>query len=1095
MSRLSKESSFHSVASTSQEGQEEEEAAGLPPNEPLRVTLLSSEWKSSKGGLSTINRELAIQLAKQPNVEVSVYLPQCSEEDKKVARDHNVQLIEAEKLPGYEPVDWLASIPENHTMDCIIGHGVHLGRQIPLIKRQRHHAHCKWIQVVHTAPEELGMFKCYADAISKGEKKHQIEVELCERADQVVAVGPKLADAYSRYLRSCQKDQEVLNLTPSIFTEFSEVKQATEERDTFYVLVFGRGDSEDFELKGYDIAAQAVAELKDNSYHLMFVGAPSGKEESIKEKLLQHGISRRQLTVRGFDESRERLSKLLCEVDLTIMPSRTEGFGLTALEALSAGLPVLVSGNSGLGKALKKVLHGSNCVVDSEDPKEWAKAIRAVCEKDRDVRLAESKDLCEKYSEKYSWQKPCGVLLDKMLNLTFDSSKEQTSSKNKRPVNTTSAPQKSGLLTKGSSKKKTLAKGRKSSLGSAQVRKQPRSLTAAHKVPSRLQSSAQGKRPSTCGTQSLKRKRIETDGHKGLSGKGTSTTSRKRSRLSADRDGGNGLSVVLRLLKAEYNRRSLLKPLLWENTFKLPLEDVYTRLSIVSRRKTDFQLQSNEVNMYEIFKTLNKGEDAMVLVEGSPGIGKTTFCLKLSYDWANEKIPKEFSFPVFQLVLLLKCRDIQGDVMEAISEQLLPEDTDEKFKKEIMDYIKDFHNQEKILIILDGLDELPRTAEKHVDKLLHRRILPFCYVLATSRQERGIVVRQQVDFDILLQIKGFTKKDAFDYIKKHFSHFGPEHLSKGKRLIKAIKEKSFLHALRSNPLNLLLLCVVFEHHQGELPSSRTELYQIIVQCLLRRYCAKHNLEAPDDGKALEKQFEDSLLALGELAWRCLQEDRFSFREEELARFESNIKDLAARKLGLVFKEASVKRINPQHEYHFFHKTFQEYLAATYLTHKILKEQLNVFREYGLDFRTNIVHNYRQVFFFVSGILGVDASVLFGQIGEMLESEPWDWLKCNKREATFFTESFIESRNAEQVAMAFCNFIPFPLTVNINASNVHNANFLTVVNACQSFSQLQHPLHLTVEIHRKLQDFVVNSVLDFLESWPPFTLSFSIGFLS
>ncbi len=553
--------------------------------------------------------------------------------------------------------------------------------------------------------------------------------------------------------------------------------------------------------------------------------------------------------------------------------------------------------------------------------------------------------------------------------------------------------------------------------------------------------------------------------------------------------------MVLRLLKAEYNRRSLLKPLLWENTFKLPLEDVYTRLSIVSRRKTDFQLQSNEVNMYEIFKTLNKGEDAMVLVEGSPGIGKTTFCLKLSYDWANEKIPKELSFPVFQLVLLLKCRDIQGDVMEAISEQLLPEDTDEKFKKEIMDYIKDFHNQEKILIILDGLDELPRTAEKHVDKLLHRRILPFCYVLATSRQERGIVVRQQVDFDILLQIKGFTKKDAFDYIKKHFSHFGPEHLSKGKRLIKAIKEKSFLHALRSNPLNLLLLCVVFEHYQGELPSSRTELYQIIVQCLLRRYCAKHNLEAPDDGKALEKQFEDSLLALGELAWRCLQEDRFSFREEELARFESNIKDLAARKLGLVFKEASVKRINPQHEYHFFHKTFQEYLAATYLTHKILKEQLNVFREYGLDFRTNIVHNYRQVFFFVSGILGVDASVLFGQIGEMLESEPWDWLKCNKREATFFTESFSESRNAEQVAMAFCNFIPFPLTVNINASNVHNANFLTVVNACQSFSQLQHPLHLTVEIHRKLQDFVVNSVLDFLESWPPFTLSFSIGFLS
>ena len=366
--------------------------------------------------MSTINRELAIQLAKHPKLEVSVYLPNCTEEDKKVAKSHNVQLVRAKELPGFEPIDWLASLPENHHPHCVIGHGVHLGRQIPLIKR---HHDCKWIQVVHTAPEELGMFKTYADAISKGEKKHQAEVKLCELADQVVAMGPKLADAYSRYLRSCQKDQDILNLTPSIFTEFSEVKQATEERNTFCVLVFGRGDSEDFELKGYDIAAQAIAELKENSYQLLFVGAPSGREDEVKETLLRYGIPRRQLTVRCFDESRERLAKILCEVDLAVMPSRTEGFGLTALEALSAGLPILVSGNSGLGVALKKVLYGSHCVVDSEDPKDWASAISAVRQKDRDVRLAESKHLCEKYLEKYSWEKPCRVLVERTWSLIF----------------------------------------------------------------------------------------------------------------------------------------------------------------------------------------------------------------------------------------------------------------------------------------------------------------------------------------------------------------------------------------------------------------------------------------------------------------------------------------------------------------------------------------------------------------------------------------------------------------------------------------------------------------------------------------------------
>ena len=556
---------------------------------------------------------------------------------------------------------------------------------------------------------------------------------------------------------------------------------------------------------------------------------------------------------------------------------------------------------------------------------------------------------------------------------------------------------------------------------------------------------------------------------------------------------GHGLAVFLRILKAEYNRRSLLKPLLWENTFKLPLDNVFTRLSIVSRRTTDFQLQSNEVNMYEVFNTLKKGDDTMVLVEGSPGIGKTTFCLKISYDWTNEKIPKEFSFPKFDLMLLLKCRDIHGDIMEAISKQLLPEDTDAKVKKEIMDYIKDIHNQENILIILDGLDELPKIAENHMDNFLHRRILPFCYVLATSRQERGITVRQEVDFATLLQIEGFTKEDAFDYIRKHFSHFGAEHLQKGEGLINAIKENTFLHALPSNPLNLLLLCVVFEDYQGELPSLRTELYQIIVRCILRRYCAKHNLKAPDDDQALEKQFEDSLLALGELAWRCLREGRHSFREEELVRFESSNKTLAARNLGLVFKEASVKRIKPQHEYHFFHKTFQEYLAASYLAHKLLKEQVNVLRDLKLTFYEGIIEEYRQVFLFVSGILGEDASVFFGQFGEILKSEDWDWHKCSEEEASFFIESFNESRNAEQLAIALCSFIPFPLTLHID--DPLTTDVLRVVNACKHFSRLQHPLHLIV-IVEDLQDSDGNSVVDFIASCSELTtLSLSVGFLS
>ena len=397
------------ISCTSQKGQ------GAVERSTLCVTLLSREWRSSTDrDLSTVNRELAIQLAKHPDVQVSVFLPQCSEDDKRIAASHKVQLIEAEEMAGVDPFDWLINVPEDHVMDCVIGHGVHLGRQIPLIQQSRQ---CKWIQIVHNAPAELAMYRSSTGAIPRGEQMQQTEIDLCELADQVVAVGPKLADTYRRFLRSSEKHQDVIDLTPSIFTEFSDVKQATEERKTFCVLVIDSGDSEDFNLKGYDLAAQAIAELKENSYQLKFVCAPRGRGDEIAKKLLKHGIDRSQLIVRSFNESRETLARLFCEVDLAIMPSRSEGFGLPALEALSAGLPVLVSSNSGLGEALMKVPNGSNCVVDSEDPKQWAEKIKAVRKKGRGVRLDESNGLREKYLEKYSWQEPCGILVEKMRNL------------------------------------------------------------------------------------------------------------------------------------------------------------------------------------------------------------------------------------------------------------------------------------------------------------------------------------------------------------------------------------------------------------------------------------------------------------------------------------------------------------------------------------------------------------------------------------------------------------------------------------------------------------------------------------------------------
>ena len=383
----------------------------------LKVTLLASEWSSSMGGLSTINRQLAILLGKHIQVEVTLLVPQfaCSEEEKRAAGGHNVAIREAEKLTGYnDPLDWLSFPPRDLVIDVVLGHGAKLGKQAQVIRKTHN---CQWVQVVHTAPEELGMHKNYLQAISKGEEKNTTEVDLCKMADAVVAVGPKLTEAYTSYLRSCEKFKDIIQLTPGTFSELASINQAVVDIDKFKVLTFGRGDPEDFGLKGYDIAAKAIVKLKDSSYRLIFVGAPVGKQEEVADKLLQSGIPKSQLTVRKFVQSKERLKELFCEVDLCIMPSRTEGFGLTALEALSAGLPILVSGNSGFGDALRTVPLGKSFVVESENPKEWAMAIAGVRQKERSERLQEIQRLKTSYEEQFSWEKQCDILVDKMWDI------------------------------------------------------------------------------------------------------------------------------------------------------------------------------------------------------------------------------------------------------------------------------------------------------------------------------------------------------------------------------------------------------------------------------------------------------------------------------------------------------------------------------------------------------------------------------------------------------------------------------------------------------------------------------------------------------
>ena len=107
------------MLSTFQKAREQEQSS---PLKKLNVLLLSSEWWSRKGGISTLNRVLAIQLAKHPLVNVTVFLPECSEEEKKEAVKHNINVVKAEKQPGMEKKVWLCVPPVDLPIDVVIGH-------------------------------------------------------------------------------------------------------------------------------------------------------------------------------------------------------------------------------------------------------------------------------------------------------------------------------------------------------------------------------------------------------------------------------------------------------------------------------------------------------------------------------------------------------------------------------------------------------------------------------------------------------------------------------------------------------------------------------------------------------------------------------------------------------------------------------------------------------------------------------------------------------------------------------------------------------------------------------------------------------------
>ncbi|XP_048575785.1 uncharacterized protein LOC116609594 [Nematostella vectensis] len=356
----------------------------------------------------------------------------------------------------------------------------------------------------------------------------------------------------------------------------------------------------------------------------------------------------------------------------------------------------------------------------------------------------------------------------------------------------------------------------------------------------------------------------------------------------------------------------LIEPLEDMEDGNFTLKNMFSELEIV-RKDTDIK-----VPMYDLFTASEQSKTVRsVLLEGDSGAGKTTLCKKIAYDWATGVLAETESFPQVELVLSLKCKGISSKGFpQAVQDQLFPEEFSVQDRVEVVQYIKE--NQNKVLIILDGYDELPLEARESINNVICKKFYSSSYTLLTSRPEKKL--SKYFTGSNALEIKGFH--DVDDFISIFFNSL-PDYAA----FIVEIISKGISNVDLCNPLTLILFCLSFKDHcernrENDFSHDMTfrELYEDVAYSRIRRYFEKENLNFDDD------DIQAMSLRLGEIAFHSLKENDYTFPLPKLSD--------VLKKVGFLTRRKSPSTIRAVEMYSFVHKSFQDFFCAVFLADRL-----------------------------------------------------------------------------------------------------------------------------------------------------------------
>ncbi len=170
-------------------------------------------------------------------------------------------------------------------------------------------------------------------------------------------------------------------------------------------------------LKGPDVAIRAVAEIvardpeDTRDLVLAMVGGPSGSREGagevahLMELASSSGIGDR---VQFYPpQAHERLADFYSAAEAVLVPSRSESFGLVALEAQACGTPVIAASVGGLRFTVED--GASGFLVCGHDPGDYADRLRELLSDP--VTSARLRAGALRQAKRFSWaQTAAGVL-------------------------------------------------------------------------------------------------------------------------------------------------------------------------------------------------------------------------------------------------------------------------------------------------------------------------------------------------------------------------------------------------------------------------------------------------------------------------------------------------------------------------------------------------------------------------------------------------------------------------------------------------------------------------------------------------------------